>query len=201
LRTKQIFYYGYRITILIVISIAFIFLAISNTGCSKYRSFTLVSAIGDCSFEYPASYNIKDAIRGEGRIFIPSFSGGWQKHEKDGFLIVFLQDTRSDLPDFVALVDLMLHNIQQQQDSDNFRIIERSPINIDNAPGEKFVYQYIINENDWSFEYIQGSAVEVGVSFERNGFLYTILVDAALDRIDKAKQDFECISRSFKFLD
>jgi hypothetical protein len=167
--------------------------------------------LANSSFEYPSSYIVTDIDKGSYTESANVYFNSIRNKTTNGLIAriyVTVRKTNDVFPNYLSFLEFSLGIAQQGQSNDEFNIVERSIITIDNIQGEKVIYHYIvhnpdkyeINDNEIMIsESIPAIAYEVYV--EKDGFIWTIEINSLLGESAQAKADFQHIIKSFKFLD
>ncbi len=176
------------------------------TSCGIYMDFSTRNMVANCFFEYPLPYLSLHVDRTVTDMTIingsrPDFSKQ-QSPSLGTLLSVIGFKTNVSFPGYLSYLEWDLGHAKQGQSDDEFKLVERSIITVDNVSGEKIIYQYVRHSDPLVVEETkQIPAISYEAYFENNGLLWNIQVSAITERANQAKADFEHIIKTFKFLD
>jgi hypothetical protein len=192
--------------ILLVVIILTSFITIS---CGNYREFTLknivpqASAGTNFSLEYPSRY--KSLIVNQASLNTTIVTGSFPSESHDSYeynnlpqyklWISALKISDKTVEHYKALIEEDLRVIEGQNE---FKLIDRSPVNVDEVIAEQVIYSYIL-QSDKELE--DTNFISYRVYFEKNGFFWKIIIEAISDRTEQAKRDFEHIIQTFRIIE
>jgi hypothetical protein len=173
-----------------------VFGSIGMVGC-KYKEFSLQKFDTGCFIEYPSSYEMGEIDR-EPDFGASATAMRFSKNgeTQDATLEVGVMKPDEEFPSSAALIEYYLVRAQKNQLPGEFKLIERTPINVGGAIGEKIIFQ---RSSEKIPERI--SRIYYQACFENNGYIWEIGVSSIIEMANQSQEDFDHLVRSFRFRD
>jgi len=192
-RNKKIIFS--RLTLVVTCGVALII-----SGCSCFSGYkrAVVNEIDiSFSFDYPSSYKesgrTSDSFLTE--IVLERYTPDRNIHKIDGQASVTIWKSL-DYPNATAYLEFCLKTLQSQWGE--FKLHERSTINVGGIDGEIIIYSGYFLTNVFTFDHIKCQEV----FFDYKGMIWNITLFSDADaQKDESESDFEHLIKSFKFLD
>jgi hypothetical protein len=183
------------------------------SGClSKYETFSNNEGIAHFSFEYPGDMENLDIYRTDKYVavyFIREIvEDGWfdrdlyvTVYKPPGFKGLSISDAKTLLEDYIILLD---------EDFKVSKVLERSPVNISEIPGELLVTTWDMMSPriplpDGALEGTPHQASLMMISrrayFDQGGMVWKIQMESTEEVAEETKEDFEHILNTFKIMD
>jgi hypothetical protein len=190
-------YKGFRsvTAIVIIIILMTTLLSISCGSIDNGYKKIITTKVGiRFSFECPSSYQDKnDTLRLNGSFLLNRVSDNSTWDNPDTTLYFFIYNPETYFPDAKSKIDELLKTEEISYPSANFKLLERSNINVAGIKGESLSYSVVYRVGvPRYFSYVY---------FDYKWLIWAFEIEA-LDPVSvQAKTEFDHIIKSFKFLD